>query len=89
MPIACYRPARCCPAVIAITVSRSLPKEQTKDKSKVRSCCFLSGQIMAQPLNWLLLIAIAIGRCLMNGYLVVNVLWRSKQNRKTSHSICR
>ena len=37
-------------------------------------------QIVAQPLMWLMLITIAIGMCLMNGYLIVKE--RQEVNRK-------
>ena len=43
----------------------------------------------AQPLTWLMLIAITMGMCLMNGYAVFKEQEGSSQYRKTSHSICR
>lgn len=50
--------------------------------------CFLP-HLMAQPLTWLMLIAITMGTCLMNGYAVFKEQEGGSQHRKTSHSICR
>lgn len=44
---------------------------------------FSFGQIMAQPLMWLMLIATAIGKCLMLAYSVVKEPWRSKERPLT------
>ena len=49
-------------------------KARTDRKAiNLRSRCFLSQHIQAQFLNWLMLITMAMGMCLMNGYGVFKV----------------
>ena len=51
---------------------------QAKTRKVSFRCRFQT--IMAQSLSWLMLITIAIGRCLMNGYLVFKVQTHSPHN---------
>ncbi|MEG0751066.1 MAG: hypothetical protein RR998_04895 [Oscillospiraceae bacterium] len=77
LSIACYRQPGAA-RQLQPTVSRLLPEEQTKDKSECEVLLFSSAQVMAQSLMWLMLITIAMGKCLMNEYSVVKELWRSQ-----------
>jgi len=71
-PIACYRHTGGNPVVIAGSFSLVADNGQS-GKSRSVTPVPVFRDIMAQPLTWLMLITIAIGMCLMNGYEIFKV----------------
>lgn len=57
-------------------------KKPSRPKSKVMSCCFLPRHISAQFLKRLMLITIAMGMCLTNGYAVFKVQTHSPKEKQ-------
>jgi hypothetical protein len=73
-PIAYHRRTGCNPVFIA--GGFSLIAQNSGLTSKITIVDLVSvflREVMAQPLMWLMLIAIAMGKYLMNGYEIVNV----------------
>ena len=56
-------------------------RKPSRPKSKVMSCCFPPRHISAQFLKRLMLITIAMGMCLTNGYAVFKVQTHSPKQR--------
>jgi hypothetical protein len=66
-PIACYRLTGGNPIFIAGSSRSSQVRQKQASKCVPVSCV---RDIMAQPLTWLMLLAKAMGMCLMNGYSI-------------------
>ena len=59
---------------------RSLPRREPPGAHSRLESLSAAGQVMAQPLKWLMLITIAAGMCLMNVYLVVSGIFAQKSS---------
>ena len=61
-------------------------RKPSRPKSKVMSCCFPPRHIPAQLLKWLMLITIAMGMCLTNGYAVFKIQTHSQKQKQVKEN---